>query len=60
MSEHASDNGRQDSADAWRPNQARAESIEAYEDDDTVVFFDADNPLAWVETTEAVRLNERT
>lgn len=32
--------------------------IEAYEDDGSVVLFDADNPLAWVETTDAVRLSE--
>jgi hypothetical protein len=30
--------------------------VETYEVDGGVVFFDAENPLAWVETTSTVRL----
>jgi len=30
--------------------------VEAYEDDGNVVFFDAANPLAWVEASRTVRL----
>jgi len=35
-----------------------ATEVEAYEDDGTVVFFDAANPLAWVEAraSRTVRL----
>lgn len=32
--------------------------IETYEVDGGVVFFDADNPLAWVEATRTVRLTD--
>jgi hypothetical protein len=30
---------------------------EAYEHDDVVVLYDADNPLAWVEADTAVRVD---
>lgn len=33
------------------------ETVERYETDEGVVFFDADNPLAWVEATRTVRLD---
>ena len=33
-------------------------TVEAYEDDGAVVLFDAENPLAWVETTRAVSLSD--
>ncbi|AUX10182.1 hypothetical protein AArcSl_2562 [Halalkaliarchaeum desulfuricum] len=32
------------------------DTVEAYEDDGNVVFYDAENPLAWVETTRALDL----
>jgi hypothetical protein len=44
------------SADASEP--AGIETVESYEVDDGVVLFDAENPLAWVETTEAVPVTE--
>jgi hypothetical protein len=31
-------------------------STEAYEQDDLVVLYDAENPLAWVEADTAVRI----
>lgn len=34
------------------------ETVESYEVDGGVVFYDAENPLAWVETTETVALRE--
>lgn len=34
-------------------------TIEAYETDRGVVFYDADNPLAWVEATVSCRLDEQ-
>jgi hypothetical protein len=59
MSDHASEESWQDSPDASRPNHPdRIESVEAYEEEDRVVLFDAENPLAWVETTRAVCLEE--
>ncbi len=35
-----------------------AETIESYEDSGTVVFYDAENPLAWVESDNAVELSD--
>ncbi|RKD97512.1 hypothetical protein ATJ93_0500 [Halopiger aswanensis] len=37
---------------------AGTETIEAYETDDGVVFYDAENPLAWVETSQTLTLDE--
>ncbi|MCU4925021.1 hypothetical protein OB905_03345 [Halobacteria archaeon AArc-dxtr1] len=33
-------------------------TIERYETEESVVFYDAENPLAWVETTRAMSLEE--
>ncbi|WP_185911684.1 DUF7331 family protein [Halonotius roseus] len=55
MSTHA-DNHQTDSAVATEP--AGVETVESYEVDGGVVLFDAENPLAWVETTEAVSVQE--
>ena len=33
-------------------------TIESYETDDGVVFYDAENPLAWVETSRTLSLTE--
>ncbi|ARS88613.1 DUF7331 family protein [Natrarchaeobaculum aegyptiacum] len=33
-------------------------TIESYETDDGVVFYDAENPLAWVETSRAFALSD--
>lgn len=33
-------------------------TTESYETDDGVVFYDADNPLAWVQTTLVFELDE--
>lgn len=37
---------------------AAVETIEAYETDDGVVLYDAENPLAWVQATDAVPLTD--
>lgn len=60
MSDHASERGWQDSPDDERPNYEPegVGSIEAYEEEDAIVLYDARNPLAWVEATEAVTLRE--
>ncbi|QZY00089.1 DUF7331 family protein [Halobaculum rubrum] len=41
------------------PDEA-VETVEAYEDDGRTVFYDAENPLAWVEASEAVTLADAT
>ncbi|ELZ13275.1 hypothetical protein C477_22505 [Haloterrigena salina JCM 13891] len=33
-------------------------TIESYEIEDGVVFYDAENPLAWVETSRTLMLSE--
>jgi len=55
MSTHADDaqSGRPDAAEP-----AGVATVESYEVDGGVVFYDAENPLAWVETTQAVPLSE--
>ncbi|WP_165857862.1 DUF7331 family protein [Halonotius pteroides] len=55
MSTHADDQ-REHSAAASEP--AGVATVESYEVDDGVVLFDAENPLAWVETTEAIPVTE--
>ena len=44
-----------------RANEAEptgVSTVESYEVDGGGVFYDAENPLAWVETTRAVSLSE--
>ena len=55
MSTHADDQ-REHSAAASEP--AGVATVESYEVDDGVVLFDAENPLAWVETTKAIPVTE--
>ncbi|WP_459880255.1 DUF7331 family protein [Halorubrum gandharaense] len=38
--------------------EATDSEVEAYEDDGNVVFFDAANPLAWVEASRTVPLHD--
>ncbi|SDY27947.1 DUF7331 family protein [Halopenitus persicus] len=38
--------------------QAAVADVEAYEDGGNVVLFDPDNPLAWVEASNTVRLRD--
>lgn len=52
------DSKRRDSTDGERPESSGSVSVEAYEIDGGTVFFDAENPLAWLETTTTVRLRE--
>ncbi|WP_435127992.1 DUF7331 family protein [Halobaculum sp. D14] len=51
---HASDSLSEEPS-AERSDEA-VETVEAYEDDGRTVLYDAENPLAWVETTRAVTL----
>mgnify|MGYP006876421042 FL=1 len=55
MSTHVDDT-QWDRTDASEP--AGIATVESYEVDDGVVFYDAENQLAWVETTNAVTLTE--
>ncbi|WP_171908149.1 DUF7331 family protein [Natrialba sp. SSL1] len=41
-----------------RSESVDAPTIESYETDDGVVFYDAQNPLAWVETTQTLVLKD--
>ena len=55
MSTYADDQ-QADSAVPTEPDGV--ETVESYEVDGGVVLFDAENPLAWVETTKAVAVQE--
>lgn len=51
----------QDRADASRSEPAVSDAIaatETYETDEGVVFYDADNPLAWMQAGATVRLDD--
>jgi len=37
---------------------AAVETTETYKTDDGTVFYDADNPLAWLQTDDPVTLND--
>lgn len=41
------------------PEADARDSIEAYETDEGVVFYDARNPLAWLKTTHALDLDRQ-
>ncbi|NGM71491.1 hypothetical protein G6M89_21320 [Natronolimnobius sp. AArcel1] len=49
-----------DTADGREPSSEPegVETIESYEIDDGVVFYDAENPLAWVETSQTLTLED--
>ncbi|APW99470.1 hypothetical protein CHINAEXTREME_17595 [Halobiforma lacisalsi AJ5] len=49
-----------ETTDRGEPSSAPAgtETIESYETEDGVVFYDAENPLAWVETSRTLTLED--
>lgn len=58
MSDHV-ESGRRGSAGAERRNAGEeSAAVEVYETDGNVVFFAADNPLAWLEAGSTVALSE--
>jgi hypothetical protein len=57
MSDHV-DAGRWDSAGASRPDHDGVDTVESYEVEDGTVLYDAENPLAWVESSDAVPLHD--
>lgn len=61
MSNHANSGQNEDSAEAQLPEseQTGVESIEAYETEDGIVFYDAQNPLAWLKAGTTLTLKEQ-
>lgn len=51
-----SDGGTMD-AEQRRPTDD-VEFVETYDTDDGIVFYDVDNPLAWLESDSVVTLDE--
>ncbi|MEF8840528.1 MAG: hypothetical protein V5A62_02725 [Haloarculaceae archaeon] len=52
-------------SDGQPPTAAGAEAedeavarVEAYDDEDGVVLYDAENPLAWIQATRTVRVQD--
>jgi len=58
LSNHAPD-GDEQQADDCEPEADEMGSIETYQTNDGVVFYDAENPLAWLEANETCSLRER-
>lgn len=61
MSNHNS-SGRTDSADELQSDPDLPDAIqttERYQIDEATVFYDSENPLGWLQTDSAVRLDER-
>lgn len=61
MSHPASPDGESDRSDELRSEPALPDAVqttETYETDEGTVFYDAQNPLAWVQTDTAIPLNE--
>jgi len=62
MSDHANQgHDEHDSADAELPETEAqgVNSIEAYETEDGVVFYDSQNPLAWLKAGRTLTLEEQ-
>lgn len=60
MSDHANPGDELDRAEAVLPETDESEAaIESYETEDGVVFYDAQNPLAWLKAGKPVTLNEQ-
>lgn len=51
-------NDVQDGIDDERAAAEVAETIERYETDDGIVFYDSYNPLAWMKSSASVPLKE--
>lgn len=56
VSTHVNDDATDPSEPSSEP--AGTATIESYETEDGVVFYDAENPLAWVETSQTLTLAE--
>ena len=58
VSDHAAA-GQWDSATTGVSQPQGTETVERYETDDGTVFFDAQNPLAWMEASVTLTLAEQ-
>ena len=60
MSDHVDTGDELDRAQAALPEPDETEAtVESYETEDGVVFYDADNPLAWLKAGRPLTLNEQ-
>lgn len=58
MSDHA-DADAERGTERSRPTEpSGAETVEAYETDDGVVLYDAENPLAWLQASDSARIDD--
>ncbi len=57
MSTRANNDDLTDSSEP-RGERDGTRTIESYETEDGVVFYDAENPLAWVETSQTLVLDD--
>jgi hypothetical protein len=58
MSDHA-DVDAEWGTDRSPPTEpAGADTVEAYETEDGVVFYDAENPLAWLQASESASIED--
>lgn len=61
MSHHASPDGESDRADELRSDPALPDAVqttETYETEEGTVFYDAQQPLAWIQTDTTMTLDE--
>ncbi|WP_227354671.1 DUF7331 family protein [Haladaptatus salinisoli] len=59
MSDRATEDSKLDRAETGLPAPDEPTgSIEAYETDDGVVFYDAENPLGWLKASSTVTLEK--
>ncbi|NHN58112.1 MULTISPECIES: hypothetical protein [Halorussus] len=60
MSDHVDTGDELDRAQAALPEPDDGEAtVESYETEDGVVFYDADNPLAWLKAGRPLTLSEQ-
>lgn len=59
MEDHATGDERSNDVPQLPDGEDPAASIEAYETGEGVVLYDAENPLAWLQSTNAVALGEQ-
>jgi hypothetical protein len=60
MSDHVNPDDELDRAEAALPETADSEAaMESYETADGVVFYDAENPLAWLKAGQPITLKEQ-
>jgi hypothetical protein len=58
MTQHGTDD-EEDAPVALPAGEESRESVEVYESEEGTVFYDAQNPLAWLQSTGAVPLTEQ-